>query len=352
MSILDVLFCRKELSMNTNQATTSHERAITAASGWVMLPTLIVLFIGDVALILFAIKDGVATTGQPHFGLLIPSLLLLPILSVMLSGFFTLQPNEARVLVLFGDYKGTVRTSGFHWGNPFYTNGPRPMGLFAQAAEMQSKLAGMKAGTASSSRKSLGRNKISLRARTLNGDKLKVNDKRGNPIEIAAVVVWRVGDTAQATFDVDNYENYVSTQSESALRNLASLYSYDYGEEHEITLRSNVGEVSQALRAELQERLAKAGVVVDEARLTHLAYAPEIAQAMLRRQQAEAVIAARQKIVQGAVSMVDMALKELAEKHVVVLDDERKASMVSNLMVVLCGEAEVHPVINTGTLYN
>jgi len=338
--------------MNTNQATTSHERAITAASGWVMLPTLIVLFIGDVALILFAIKDGVATTGQPHFGLLIPSLLLLPILSVMLSGFFTLQPNEARVLVLFGDYKGTVRTSGFHWGNPFYTNGPRPMGLFAQAAEMQSKLAGMKAGTASSSRKSLGRNKISLRARTLNGDKLKVNDKRGNPIEIAAVVVWRVGDTAQATFDVDNYENYVSTQSESALRNLASLYSYDYGEEHEITLRSNVGEVSQALRAELQERLAKAGVVVDEARLTHLAYAPEIAQAMLRRQQAEAVIAARQKIVQGAVSMVDMALKELADKHVVVLDDERKASMVSNLMVVLCGEAEVHPVINTGTLYN
>jgi len=338
--------------MNTNQATTSHERTVSGPSGWVMLPVLIVLLIGDVALIVLAIKDGAETTGQPHIGLLIPSLLLLPILSVLLSGFFTLQPNEARVLVLFGDYKGTVRNSGFHWGNPFYTNGPRPMGVFAQAAEMQSKLAGMKAGTTSSSRKSLGRNKISLRARTLNGDKLKVNDKRGNPIEIAAVVVWRVGDTAQAIFDVDNYENYVSTQSESALRHLASLYSYDYGEEHEITLRSNVGEVSQALRAELQERLAKAGVVVDEARLTHLAYAPEIAQAMLRRQQAEAVIAARQKIVQGAVSMVDMALKELADKHVVVLDDERKASMVSNLMVVLCGEAEVHPVINTGTLYN
>jgi len=338
--------------MNTNQATTSHERVVSAPSGWVMLPALIVLFIGDIALIIFAIKDGVETTGQPHMGLLIVCLLLLPILSVLLTGFFTLQPNEARVLVLFGDYKGTVRNSGFHWGNPFFTNGPRPMGVFAQAAEMQSKLAGIKAGTASSVRKSMGRNKISLRARTLNGDKLKVNDKRGNPIEIAAVVVWRVGDTAQATFDVDNYENYVSTQGESALRHLASLYSYDYGEEHEITLRSNVGEVSQALRAELQERLAKAGVVVDEARLTHLAYAPEIAQAMLRRQQAEAVIAARQKIVQGAVSMVDMALKELAEKHVVVLDDERKASMVSNLMVVLCGEAEVHPVINAGTLYN
>jgi regulator of protease activity HflC (stomatin/prohibitin superfamily) len=338
--------------MNTNQATTSHERAVSAASGWVMLPTLLVLFIGDVALIIFAIKDGVETTGQPHFGLLIPAFLLLPILSVMLSGFFTLQPNEARVLVLFGDYKGTVRTSGFHWGNPFYTNGPRPMGVFAQAAEMQSKLAGMKAGTGSPSRKSIGRNKISLRARTLNGDKLKVNDKRGNPIEIAAVVVWRVGDTAQANFDVENYESYVSMQSESALRHLASLYSYDYGEEHEITLRSNVGEVSQALRAELQERLDKAGVVVDEARLTHLAYAPEIAQAMLRRQQAEAVIAARQKIVQGAVSMVEMALKELADKRVVVLDDERRAAMVSNLMVVLCGESEVHPVVNTGTLYN
>jgi regulator of protease activity HflC (stomatin/prohibitin superfamily) len=166
------------------------------------------------------------------------------------------------------------------------------------------------------------------------------------------VVVWRVEDTAQAMFDVDNYENYVPIQSESALRHLASMYSYDHaGEEEEITLRSNVDEVSQALRTELQERLSKAGVLVDEARLTHLAYAPEIAQAMLRRQQAEAVIAARTKIVQGAVSMVDMALKELAEKSVVQLDDERRAAMVSNLMVVLCGESEVHPVVNTGTLY-
>ena len=317
-----------------------------------MLPTLIAFLVGDIALLIFAIKDGIETTGQPHVGLLLLSILLLPLLVLLLTGFYSLQPNEARVLVLFGDYKGTVRTSGFHWGNPFYTNGPGQPGLLAQAAEMQSKLSGTKPGSAAPVRKTMGRNKISLRARTLNGDKLKVNDKRGNPIEIAAVVVWRVGDTAQATFDVDNYENYVSTQSESALRHLASLYAYDYGEEHEITLRSNVVEVSQALRAELQERLAKAGVAVDEARLTHLAYAPEIAQAMLRRQQAEAVIAARQKIVQGAVSMVDMALKELADKHVVVLDDERRAAMVSNLMVVLCGEAEVHPVVNTGTLYN
>jgi regulator of protease activity HflC (stomatin/prohibitin superfamily) len=191
-----------------------------------------------------------------------------------------------------------------------------------------------------------------LRARTLNGERLKVNDKRGNPIEIAAVVVWRVEDTAQAKFDVDNYETYVTTQSESALRHLASLYSYDDGEENEITLRSNVDEVSKALRSELEERLAKAGVRVDEARLTHLAYAPEIAQVMLRRQQAEAVIAARRKIVHGVVSMVDMALKELAEKEVVQLDGERRAAMASNLMVVLCSESEVHPVVNTGTLYH
>lgn len=338
--------------MNTTQSTTSHERAVSAASGWIMLPVLIVFLLGNVALLVFSIKDGVETTGQPHFGLLLLSALLLPLIVLMLTGFFTLQPNEARVLVLFGDYKGTVRTSGFHWGNPFYTNGPGQPGMMAQAMALQGKLAGTKPGSASSAQKTMGRNKISLRARTLNGDKLKVNDKRGNPIEIAAVVVWRVGDSAQATFDVDNYENYVSTQSESALRHLASLYSYDYGEEHEITLRSNVSEVSQALRAELQERLAKAGVAVDEARLTHLAYAPEIAQAMLRRQQAEAVIAARQKIVHGAVSMVEMALKDLADKRVVVFDDERKAAMVSNLMVVLCGESEVHPVINTGTLYN
>jgi regulator of protease activity HflC (stomatin/prohibitin superfamily) len=334
--------------MNTNQSAASHERAVQVSSGWIALPTLLVLLLGDIALFIFAIKDGIETTGQPHVGLLLLSVLLFPVLVVLSTGLFTLQPNEARVLILFGDYKGTVRTSGFHWGNPFYTNGPRQPVQLGEAAEALHK----SAAAVAMARKTMNRNKISLRARTLNGDKLKVNDKRGNPIEIAAVVVWRVGDTAQATFDVDNYENYVSTQSESALRHLASLYPYDYGEEHEITLRSNVGEVSQALRAELEERLAKAGVAVDEARLTHLAYAPEIAQAMLRRQQAEAVIAARQRIVQGAVSMVDMALKELAEKHVVTLDDERKASMVSNLMVVLCGEAEVHPVINTGTLYN
>lgn len=339
------------MTMNLKQAAASDERVVHVQNGWIMLPVLVGLLLADIGLLIFALENGDQTTGQSRTPLIIVSILLLPLCIILLKGFFTLQPNEARVLVLFGDYKGTVRKSGFHWGNPFYTNGPQQVGTHAEGTGALSKLAGTKTGTTAMPRQTLGRNKISLRARTLNGDKLKVNDKRGNPIEIAAVVVWRVEDTAQATFDVDNYENYVPTQSESALRHLASLYSYDYGEENEITLRSNVTEVSQALRAELQERLVKAGVVVDEARLTHLAYAPEIAQAMLRRQQAEAVIAARQKIVQGAVSMVDMALKELAEKQVLVLDDERKAAMVSNLMVVLCGESEVHPVLNTGTLY-
>jgi regulator of protease activity HflC (stomatin/prohibitin superfamily) len=340
------------MTMNMKQAAANAERVVHVQNGWVLLPVLVGLLLADIALLIFSMEEGTRTTSQPRAGLVVAFLVLFLVCVILRKGFFTLQPNEARVLVLFGNYNGTVRTSGFDWGNPFYTNGTPQFGGLTAGAEMQRKLASAKTSTGVTSRQTLGRNKMSLRARTLNGDKLKVNDKRGNPIEIAAVVVWRVEDTAQAMFDVDNYENYVSTQSESALRHLASLYSYDYGEENEITLRSGVAEVSQALRGELQERLTKAGVVVDEARLTHLAYAPEIAQAMLRRQQAEAVIAARQKIVQGAVSMVDMALRELAEKQVLVLDDERKAAMVSNLMVVLCGESEVHPVLNTGTLYN
>jgi len=194
--------------------------------------------------------------------------------------------------------------------------------------------------------------KISLRARNFISEKLKVNDKRGNPVEIAAVIVWRVADTARAAFDVDDFESYVQIQSESAIRHIASLYSYDRTEEDEHSLRDSADEVAAALQGELKVRLEKAGVTVDEARLMHLAYAPEIAQAMLRRQQAEAVIAARQKIVHGAVSMVDMALRELSDKGVVQLDEERKAAMVSNLLVVLCGESQASPVINAGTLYN
>jgi regulator of protease activity HflC (stomatin/prohibitin superfamily) len=333
--------------MSVNQAAANRERTVSGMNGWFMLVLLTALILADVGLLVTSIPRA-AETGP---AVVIACVLALPIIVVLLSGLFTLQPNEARVLVLFGDYQGTIRESGLHWANPFYSNGPQ--NVQAALAAMQAKRTSAKSDpSADTPARTLGRNKISLRARTLNGDTLKVNDKRGNPIEIAAVVVWRVADTAQAVFDVDNYETYTRTQSESAVRHLASLYAYDDGEEGEPTLRANVEDVSLALRAELQERLAKAGITVDEARLTHLAYAPEIAQAMLRRQQAEAVIAARQKIVHGAVSMVHMALTDLAEKGVVQLDDERRAAMVSNLMVVLCGESEVHPVVNAGTLYS
>jgi regulator of protease activity HflC (stomatin/prohibitin superfamily) len=288
----------------------SKEIFSSTLNGWLMLPVVILMIGGGIASIVHGAKEQSVL-------FIIGGILLEFVTAIFTAGFFTLQPNEARVLILFGEYKGTVRTSGFHWTNPF-------------------------------NRKLL----ISLRARNLNGERLKVNDKRGNPIEIAAVVVWRVEDTAQAVFDVESYTEFVRIQSESAVRHLASAYAYDHGEENEMTLRAGQEEVQLALQRELQERLAKAGVYVEEARLTHLAYAPEIASAMLRRQQAEAVIAARQKIVHGAVSMVSMALQELGEKNVVHMDDERKAAMVSNLMVVLCGESEVHPVINTGSLYS
>lgn len=338
--------------MNAESVPTNREREIAVMSGWVMLPVVIVTLLGGVALFIYSIVAGNRQPGAQPIWIWFFGAMVIEVFTILgIRGFFTLQPNEARVLILFGAYKGTVRQSGFHWGNPFYSNGRRLASATGNGEPVDiPELAGIRGRLQKPAPRT--RQKISLRARTLNGGRLKVNDKRGNPVEIAAIVIWRVEDTAQAAFDVDNYENYVETQSESALRHLASCYAYDHGEENEITLRSGVDEVSQALRKELQERLAKAGVVVEEARLTHLAYAPEIAQAMLRRQQAEAVIAARQKIVHGAVSMVDMALKELADKHVVQLDDERKASMVSNLMVVLCGESEVHPVVNTGTLYS
>ena len=324
--------------MDTSLTAANREVAVRVQNGWMMLALALGIVLIDIGLV-------VTSLAEDWFP--VPFILsLLVTVFLILPGFFSLQPNQARVLVLFGAYKGTVRESGLHWGNPFYSNGGPS--LREQMADAQTKSTGKAERPA---QRRLGRNKVSLRARTFNGEILKVNDKRGNPIEIAAVIVWRVGDTAQAFFDVDNYEGYVTIQSETAVRHLASQYSYDVGAEDEITLRSNIEEVSQALRAELAQRLAKAGVVVDEARLTHLAYAPEIAQAMLRRQQAEAVIDARQKIVHGAVSMVDMALKELASKDVVHLDDERRAAMVSNLMVVLCGDSEVHPVVNTGTLY-
>jgi regulator of protease activity HflC (stomatin/prohibitin superfamily) len=313
---------------------------------------ILILVIAVVLLVLAGVYDRSLSTGQ-GWALVGPGIVLLLLGFLLCPGFYTLEPNETRVLVLFGAYKGTVREGGFHWGNPFYSNGPagKPASEVSREVSGASSSGGSKS-TGARVVKKFPRYKVSVRARTLNGPKLKVNDKRGNPVEIATVVVWRVLDTAQAVFDVNDLELYVDTQSETALRHLASSYAYDHGEEHEITLRSNMDEVSMALKQELEDRLARAGVVVEEARLTHLAYAPEIAQAMLRRQQAEAVIDARQKIVHGAVSMVDMALRELEEKNVVELDTERKAAMISNLMVVLCGESEVHPVVNAGTLYS
>ena len=298
--------------MNAHQLkTASAEKVVGVLNGWLMLAVTVGLLAGGIGGLFYLSRND----DFVGWSILVP-ILMFVLFVVFCFGFFTLQPNEARVLLLFGSYQGTVRHSGFHWTNPFNRKLP-----------------------------------ISLRARNFQSDKLKVNDKRGNPIEIASVVVWRVADTAQAVFDVDHYADYVRVQSESAVRHLASAYAYDHGEENEMTLRQGGEEVQLALQKELQERLAKAGVFVEEARITHLAYAPEIANAMLRRQQAEAVIAARQKIVHGAVSMVEMALRELAEKSVVNLDDERRAAMVSNLMVVLCGDHEVHPIINTGTLY-
>ncbi|MBM7405540.1 MULTISPECIES: SPFH domain-containing protein [Sphingomonas] len=237
-------------------------------------------------------------------------------LLLVACGFYLLQPNQAAAILLFGDYRGTDRTTGLRWNWPWLT-----------------------------------KSKISVRIHNITSERLKVNDLRGNPIEIASNVVWRVADTAQALFDVDDYKAFVMVQIESAVRAIGSRYPYDDFTHEEMTLRGNADVVSEELRVELQERVASAGVQVDECRLTHLAYAQEIAQAMLRRQQAEAVIAARQKLVEGAVSMVETALAQLSEKNVVELDDERRAAMVSNLMVVLCSERDTQPVVNAGSLY-
>lgn len=293
------------------------EKTIPGQSGWVFLPITIVVYIVMIWCIVNGIFVAIDNLNPVWWfsgaGLLLIAAILLTI------GFYILQPNEAAALLLFGHYKGTVKSNGFRWTNPFMTV-----------------------------------KKISLRARNLNGERLKVNDKTGNPVEIAAVVVWKVEDTAEALFEVDNYEEYVETQSEAAIRHLAGRYPYDSddSEEDDISLRQGRDEVNLELTKELQERLGRAGVVVQEARISHLAYAPEIAGAMLRRQQAQAVIAARKKIVEGAVSMVEMALQELSAKQVVQLDEERKAAMVSNLLVVLCGEESAQPVVNTGTLYS
>jgi hypothetical protein len=291
--------------------TSSSEIERRTSSGYLWIVVGLALIIAGLAALL----------QLPHMGprallVAVPLLIAGPFL---MSGLYMLQPNEGAILLLFGAYKGTDRTEGLRWANPFFK-----------------------------------KQKMSLRARNLASERLKVNDKRGNPIEIAAAIVWRVSDTAQASFDVDDFEEYVRIQAEAAVRHLASNYAYDEGEDlhtGEITLRAGQDKVAASLVRELTERFAQAGIVVEDAKLTHLAYAPEIAQVMLRRQQAEAIIAARSKIVHGAVSMVEMALTGLSERNIVHLDDERRAAMVSNLLVVLCADNDAQPVINTGTLY-
>ncbi len=288
-------------------------------NGWLMLPILVLAITADCfggVRVIMAINQAGGHASGLQIVSLIALIIGLCVLIVLLAGFFTLEPNRAAVLLLFGRYMGTTREPGFHWANPFYRKA-----------------------------------KLSLRTRNFNTETLKVNDHRGNPIEIAAVVVWRVENTAHAIFEVDDYEDYVRVQSESAVRHLASIYPYDTNQEGELSLRGSIDEVSRDLLSELQTRLAKAGVVVEETRLSHLAYAPEIAGAMLRRQQAEAVVAARIRIVEGAVGMVETALERLEQHKTIILDDERKAAMVSNLLVVLCGEQAAQPVLNTGTLY-
>jgi regulator of protease activity HflC (stomatin/prohibitin superfamily) len=285
------------------------EKKVLASSGWLMLLVLIAVLVLSVV--------GFAMSVRAHqVPLLVLSLLALAVDVTCISGLQVVNPNEGQVVQLAGTYLGTLRDQGFYWVNPL-TN----------------------------------RRRVSLRVRNFESAKLKVNDHDGNPIEIAAVVVWKVVDTAEAVFHVDNYENFVHVQSEAALRNLATLHPYEPHEEGEVSLRGSTAVVADLLRKEIQDRLSQAGVEVLEARISHLAYAPEIAGAMLQRQQAGAIIAARSRIVQGAVSMVEMALEELARKQIVELDTERKATMVSNLLVVLCSGQHTQPVVNTGTLY-
>ncbi len=276
------------------------------------LPTLMALFLAHAGTTYWAVRAIMAASGVS----IIAAVLVWTAIWVFWAGFFIVNPNEARVLQLFGRYVGTVKVSGLKWANPFFV-----------------------------------KRKISLRVRNFETGKLKVNDSNSNPIEIGTVVVWRVVDTAEAMFEVDDYVNYVHVQSEAALRNLATDYPYDAHDHGDVALSSHTSQISEQLRGEVQARLEKAGVEVIEARISHLAYSPEIAHAMLQRQQASAVIAARTKIVEGAVGMVDMALDFLSKKNIVELDEERKAAMVSNLLVVLCSDRGTQPVVNTGSIY-
>jgi regulator of protease activity HflC (stomatin/prohibitin superfamily) len=315
------------------------EKPFKATSGWPML--LLVVLILASALYLFISNVAASNNGYPYSGFqLVVAIVLLPTFIIMLIGFIAVPPNTARVLLLFGKYKGTVNDSGFFWVNPFFSK-----------KKLSLRVRNFETGSTRTAEKKSDVGTVIEKGTRSSGRPSKVNDRDGNPIDISAVVVFRVVDTAEALFEVDDYEHFVEVQSEAALRVLASRHPYD-SEDHEISLRGNPAEVCVQLQHDIQERLDQAGVKVIEARISHLAYAPEIAAAMLQRQQAQAVVAARTKIVEGAVGMVQMALDHLEKDGVIDLDEERKATMVSNLLVVLCGSAHTQPVINTGSLYN
>ncbi len=304
------------------------ERPAKQVSGWLMLFVIFGMIILGIAMFALGIAFGVDEDFAPLIALAPVGMLTFFASIVMTFGFRLLQPNEAYVLTLFGKYHGTLKTDGFYWTNPFCAavNPARAVGGVSR--------------------------KLSLKAMTLNNDKQKVNDEEGNPIEISVVVIWRITNTARAVFNVENYMSYISTQCDAAIRQVARQYPYDVSSNgDENSLRGSAQEIAAILREELQQRVEIAGIEIIEARISHLAYAPEIAAAMLQRQQASAIIAARQKIVEGAVSMVQMALNKLSEEEIVELDDERKAQMVSNLLVVLCGNRDAQPVVGTGSIY-
>ena len=309
-----------------SQVRQTQEKVLHPKSGWLMLFVDILLIVGSILLFVFSPQPG---NDAALVAMIVGGVVAMILAVLFMGGLKTVNPNEALVLTLFGKYHGTIKKEGFFWVNPFCSAFNPAVGAVA----------------------GLGK-KISLKAMTLNNEKQKVNDEEGNPIEIGVVVIWRVVDTARAVFDVDNFLSYISTQSDAAIRQVARQYPYDVSENgDEKSLRGSSVEIAEILRKELQGRVEIAGIEVLEARIAHLAYAPEIAAAMLQRQQASAIIAARQKIVDGAVSMVEMALRKLAENGVVDLDEERKAAMVSNLLVVLCGNKDAQPVVNSGSLY-
>ena len=315
------------------------EKTYKPISGWFpLIITIALALCGPFLFITGAI--GIGYPGGAEFVLrMVAGVILFVMAFIALFGFMAIAPNQARVLLLFGAYKGSVLKSGFFWVNPFFSK-----------KKISLRIRNFETGSTSTPETKSEAGKVLQKAGRTHGRPSKVNDRDGNPIEISAVVVWRVVNTAEALFEVDDFEDFVEVQSESALRNLASRHPYD-SHDHEVSLRGNPDDVCHQLEADIQERLDKAGVEVIESRISHLAYAPEIAAAMLQRQQAQAVVAARTKIVEGAVGMVEMALDQLAEQHIVELDDERRAAMVSNLLVVLCSDRHTQPVVNTGSLY-